>query len=122
MVKLREKWISAHPVPPQDLTKFPDRSPTELEQFDEFRRRPEPPYDVFSEPLPGATSEYRLVKIGGIIYVFPNNNGSQKSSSLIHQSEGDAQSPVEERPKDSLYPVGSFQEFVDDFHFVSCYS
>ena len=110
MTKLREKWISAHPIPPQDLTTFPERKLTE--EFDEFRRRPEPHYDVFSDPLPGATDEYRVEAIGGITYVFKNNKSD----------EDDALPPsLGSNPKDSVFHVGSFQEFVDDFHFVSVY-
>jgi len=88
-VILRDKWICEHPKPPQDLTSFPE-PPKGIppQKFDEFRRRPEPAYNIWEEPLPEATSQYDVHQIGGVMYVFNNsntNNNTGKSSGEVDE-------------------------------------
>lgn len=105
---IRDKWISAHPVPPQDSSTFeedsgsvaglssPPRKGNEKKKPDDFRRRANRPYVVFEQSLPTfndtETLQFKLVH--GVMSVIKNDSDDWDNS---------------------LYPVRSFEEFVADY-------
>ncbi len=72
-MKIREKWVTAHPFPPQDISEncfesYDGKLVKGIAMMqsvdDEFRRRSVPPYEIFEQPLPDALRdlEYRMVR------------------------------------------------------------
>lgn len=129
IIELREKWISCHPYPPQDLDTDIKKSTVSLAALDlsahsnfsesgsstkrkfsdldlsTFRRRMPPEYNIFDGPLPPSTDKYS--------YDF------QKG--LIHIQYAGSHHPIEHEPNKipSIFSVYSFEEFVRDFTAVS---
>ena len=117
---LREKYIGAHPVPPQDILppfnnmqkKEAPSTPRREKHPNEFRRRAVPEYDVFSGPLPGKwekanSVEFQMIK--GVIAVIPKSSSSSSSSSSSTSS-------ADITP--GLFPVLSFDTFLRDFQLL----
>eukprot|EP01035_Chromulina_nebulosa_P019479 gene19479-25361_t len=100
-MNLRDKWLSAHPFPPQDLVEVSNSSiDLTNKHFDNdtmlFRRRLPPDYNIFDSPIPEFKSnEYKYEMVNGVM--------------VIHRSD-DSQLNV--------FPVQSFDEFVKDFNIV----
>jgi hypothetical protein len=76
---LREKYISKHPIPPQDLDDLvpdnPISSPSLMRSItrnstNDYRRRHAPNYDVFTCPLPPSTKNLKFSLVKGIVSVF----------------------------------------------------
>ncbi len=122
ITEIREKWLSAHPVPPQDLIDFSVEcgSPPRKLSSDSsssannemFRRRLDPPYEIFDQPLPSSISNYSYRMVAGVMHV----------SEVKETNSCGADAAEEVADKDlppSVFPVISFKEFVDDFNFVS---
>lgn len=76
---LRDKWINAHPAPPQDL---PNNSPRELppnspdhptngktKQEASYRRRLPPTYEIFGVPLPHTMHNLQFKMVKGVVMV-----------------------------------------------------
>lgn len=82
-MKMREKWIAAHPFPPQDvLEQFSDEimtSPYRKKTTHEhpmtkldpahFRRRSVPPYEIFKQELPETIPDMKFKMVKGIMHV-----------------------------------------------------
>jgi hypothetical protein len=108
IMNIRNKWISAHPFPPQDVDSFEDScgSPPRKSSADyggdSFRRRSVPPYEIFDQSLPDSELTLKCKMIAGVMSVMKVVDG---------------ESPSEQDT--SLFPVLSFKEFVDDFNYVS---
>ena len=151
-VLLREKYISAHPSPPQDqLPPFRNQlresgvtSPKRDRHPNDFRRRAVPPYDVWSEPVPGKwerADDVDFCTVQGVMHVIPkrqdgsDDNGpaeEQGTRSAPHEgvdfSSVDAGSTPRVLRKEavapkgssstlsaSLFPVIPFDEFLLDY-------
>lgn len=106
-MKIREKWIGAHPEPPQD------KEPPEPvlvgspryggKGSSMYRRRADLKYDVFDEELPCSTAhEYEAHMSNGVMQ--------------IHRVSISGESTEESTT--SLFPVYSFDEYVADFYTV----
>jgi len=92
---LREKYISQHPPAPQDqVTEFDivENQPPLRYTTDKFRRRKDPPYNVFSRPMieKDTTKKYKM--LNGVIII--SNDDETESN---------------------LFPVSSFQDYANDF-------
>jgi hypothetical protein len=87
-MKIREKWISMHPFPPQDIAdSFLDishhpksldvshhpKTITDEESRDTFRRRSVVPYEIFDEPVPKGTVDLEYKMIRGVVMVRRSN-------------------------------------------------
>lgn len=118
-VRLREKWISVHPKPPQDEVQFipsrppsPARSPgSTLDPKLKYRRRREVEYDIhFIEPLDKIeTIHYEMND--GVGYLYD-----------IHDIQGyDPTKTAQEQGIDSSrrkFTVYSFDDFVQDYMII----
>ena len=112
---IRHKYISAHPIPPQDMTPAVETlslttapiinsgfSSPKRDTNNIFRRRQDPEYDVFKRVVPD--------RLEGHSYRF----GADGLFSVHCTASAD--------PERSLYPVTSFAEFVTDFEYVRKYT
>lgn len=144
-MKIREKWISAHPFPPQDI---PDSfyeyqspsSPSKRKGIalagDEFRRRSVPPYEVFEFPVPQGTTDLEYKMVNGVVLVRKiqeQKSESQKAKVDLFIASSDDYDPILEESdyrvasrealkvdpnkewNSSIFPVGTFDEFIHDF-------
>lgn len=81
-MEIRERWISAHPFPPQDIsdgfeevTMSPHRKTVKDPATAgglhpaEFRRRSVPPYKVFGTPLPETIPDMKFKMVNGVMHV-----------------------------------------------------
>jgi hypothetical protein len=117
IMEIREKWLSAHPFPPQDLEQFVKeggspprkRSSDSSAPHDSFRRRSVPPYDIFDLPLPESLVGLTYKMVGGVMFV-------RDGSLAVETGDGVDSDDVNASP--SLFPVLSYREFVDDFNYV----
>jgi hypothetical protein len=126
-MNLRDKWISEHPFPPQDLSGFqgeaplisgsttPVRRASERKDPHEFRRRANCPYSIFDQPLPqfDHTDRYKCKLFRGVMSVIridkpdPDNDDGT-----------DSEKPEVEDWTKSVHSVRTFDEFVTDFQKV----
>ena len=109
-MELRNKYISAHPYPPQDLAPHFEQHATLVTSSPsmkkgQFRRRQDPEYDVFSRRVADRLDGYTYRPENGIFGVYRT------------PTEGEVTANAEGSP--NMYPVTSFQEFVADFEYVS---
>ena len=117
---LREKYIGAHPFPPQDQPKFFSHhsgGPEDVglggpeDAGQSYRRRPIPPYDIFGEPIPARpkhTLHYQFQMVRGVMLLLPDpadESGRQPMWDDLTLT-------------DSAFPVLSFKDYVEDYHFV----
>jgi hypothetical protein len=91
---LREKYINHHHITPSPSRKTLARSGS-----NQFRRRPEPHYNVFDRELPPATDAFNPVWENGIFKVY----------------EGGAEEDAAPTP---VMGVISFSEFIVDYNYV----
>ncbi len=120
-IQLRSKWQNHNPFPPQDLD-VNDDSETLSKQSSSpggksghrkhFRRRLDPEYDIFGKPVPNKIVNYNYRMIKGVINVFDGQSQSSDPLSDFGSSFITGEENNEER---SLFPVPSFEEFVEDF-------
>lgn len=81
---IREKWIGAHPFPPQDIVKdspsqhLPDITSPErpvrngskkIKGDVDYRRRLPPTYEIFDVPLPPTIGHLRFKMVAGVVWV-----------------------------------------------------
>lgn len=95
---LRDKYMSQHKRVPSPQRKTIPRSGSN--QFHQFRRRPEPEYNVFDRELPSTTDAFRPVWENGIFNVY----------------DGEAEVTESTKP---VMGVISFSEFIIDYNYVS---
>jgi len=125
---IRDKWISCHPLPPQDnrdeesdAHALKSKRSVSFTSHEDFRRRQPPHYDVFSHPLPATTLDYSYQMVNGIVHVTKKiviGDTAARSSDSILENEQACEldtSVLEER----VFVVLSFEEFVKDFNYVS---
>jgi hypothetical protein len=127
-MNLRDKWISEHPFPPQDLSGFESEAPTPIsggtspvrrasERKDphEFRRRANRPYSIFDQQLPqfDHTDRYKYKLFRGVMSVIRIN----KPDSENDDGTDNEKSEVEDWTK-TVHSVRTFDEFVADFQKV----
>jgi hypothetical protein len=134
MIELREKWMSCHPYPPQDLDSDIKKSTMSLAGLDisahggnqsdagsvkrkfsdldpsTFRRRMPPEYNIFDAPLPPSTDKYRYEFQAGLIHIHHAAASASGSSQSIKS---------EPNKIASIFPVYTFDEFVRDFTTVN---
>ena len=90
---IRDKWINAHPFPPQDLENAfppdlapnsPDR-PANRKKGEEinYRRRLPPTYEVFGVPLPPTVHHLQFKMVKGVVMVHTVNNMADPGSSPV---------------------------------------
>lgn len=110
-MNIREKYLSLHPFPPQDIDAECKMSQSaSLESIGStFRRRQPPEYDIFKHSLPPATTKYRYEFIDGLMRIFHNDD--DETNEQVNNKR--------ENMVDSVFPVYSFEEFVKDYNFVS---
>ena len=114
---LREKYIGAHPFPPQDQPQFFSHhsehdtvgGPEDAGQA--YRRRPVPPYNIFEEPIPVRpkhTRHYQFQMVRGVMLLLPD------------PADEGGRPPVWDdlTLADSAFPVLPFKDYVEDYHFV----
>ena len=131
--KLREKYISAHPEPPQDNMPSPEfktvmstpSSPIKSVKNGKthYRRRLDPEYDVFSRPVPVPLSgiSYRMIK--GVFNLYRSSTLPAEPTLLDLSStakfDKNLSDEVKERVVETqLYSYVSFEEFVSDFEYL----
>jgi hypothetical protein len=110
-MELRKKWISKHPFPPQDMEDFNldmSTAPAELSRgvstpsfntsiapeksyrvpaaSNDFRRRKDPPYNVFNTPLPPSDRSFTFKMEKGVIMVFQSEVSSSAPTSTTEYS------------------------------------
>jgi len=95
---IRDKWINAHPVPPQDLPNAfpaelapnsPDHPTRKSTDVKNYRRRMPPTYEIFGVPLPPTVHHLQFKMVKGVIHVqntLPNSDGSPLGLSLTSES------------------------------------
>ena len=106
-LELREKYLSLHPPAPQDVLsldlessltihspKTPDRKT--VTHPDDYRRRPQQPYNIFDAPLPDAIAATHVNMIDGVMIVTNEVNDDFSNTT-------------------GICPVHSFDEFVRDY-------
>ena len=108
-MKIREKWLGAHPGPPQDKEEaehLPLGSPRGGGKGGSmYRRRADLKYDVFGEELPSSVSDKCEAHMSnGVMTIVPLNTATTTEESSASTT--------------SLYPVYSFDEYVQDFNTV----
>lgn len=121
IMEIRQKWLSAHPFPPQDLEQFAKdagspprkRSSDSAAPHDSFRRRSVPPYDIFDLPLPEPLVGLTYKMVEGVMSV------RDGSVAVEAAQAGDGVDSDDVNASPSLFPVLSYREFVDDFNYVS---
>lgn len=137
-IALRDKYINAHPTPPQDL-KPPFNSSTKQDvppspgkaasrHPNDYRRRAVPIYNVFDEPLPAAGEAVRFEMIRGIMHVLPPAAAAAASPTANSVPPAAPCAPSSSTPTHppthpptppvtapSLHPVASFDDFLTDF-------
>jgi hypothetical protein len=127
---LRDKYIGAHPAPPQDNDNFSSELGciTEEQGFEQvgrlqcpdasFRRRPSPHYDIFQQPLPvgNLKSKWQYHMVRGVMVVLPIEESRGALSSV--PSPGPSPSKDNLDLSRSVFPVIGYKEFVEDFYFV----
>jgi hypothetical protein len=99
---IREKWIGAHPFPPQDIIKncplevaSPERAGSKKAKGEvtNFRRRLPPAYEVFGEPLPPTMGNLRFKMVEGVVRVQSvasgNGNGNGNGNGAINGAHVD---------------------------------
>ncbi len=108
-MELRNKYISAHPHPPQDLAPHFEQHATVVApspiKKGQFRRRQDPEYDVFSRRVADRLDGYTYRLENGVFCVYRTPTEGEVAASAP--------------PPENMYPVTSFQEFVADFEYVS---
>ena len=131
---IREKWMSHHPSPPQDLSdncfdSFPSIPPTPARAISgnaqtvaerQFRRRLVPPYEVFEKPVPEGATDLEFKMIRGVVMVRKvvtpvisekkdgdDTKGAVESNDYYLSSTDEADSPVHRRRKASNASVTS---------------
>lgn len=102
--ELREKWINQHPAPPQDQStefdifdSFDEAKSPIKKSADKFRRRKDPPYNVFGRKMVEKDNSLKYKMVNGVVIV-SNNNDDEKSS--------------------NLFAVSSFEDFANDFKVI----
>lgn len=117
---LRDKWLAQHPPPPQDSTDnstvvtSPLSSPASKKNV--FRRRLQPVYDIFNQPLPTPCADLRYHMVRGVMVVTRDDSEdapNAKYTNTVH-SNG-----VKYHSVESLFPVLSFLEFIQDYRRVN---
>lgn len=126
-MEIREKWLSAHPPPPQDEMTADMATP----KRGNLRRRPAPVYEIFEKPVPRFKIDMECQLVRGVMKVrdltLPRKDsdyslsllpGDQPSPELadyrkLNQDEWDALT--------GLFPVLTFQDFVNDFNTVNIF-
>jgi hypothetical protein len=130
---LRKKWMSQHPVPPQDLvvefdgecsgtgsvdpgTPLRKKKEGDVVKPHDYRRRFVPGYDVFARTLPAKYEKaVKFVMVDGVYTVLLSTGAEQEQpggpNAVITSPRIDV--------NDNLFPVLSFAEFLDDFKYVS---
>lgn len=116
-IKLRQKWISAHPQPPQDniVVEFTNRTSYDFGQPVDpkaLRRRADYEYDIFNRPVPQDTDMYTYSMVGGVVQV-------QEKENNHHNDTDSSNSQSDLNTSKNRFSVLSFDEFVEDFVFVS---
>ena len=125
-MQLRNKWINAHPSPPQDKESIavvsigtPDAHRRKgLGQDDVYRRRRDLLYDVFSSPiLPSVAHMYTTEMKQGVIRVvkldIPSAPAAGDTNIHVSTSDGPGYDANE-----SVFTVLPFEEFVRDMYTV----
>jgi hypothetical protein len=117
---LRDKWLAQHPPPPQDssdnstVITSPLSSPASKKNV--FRRRLQPVYDIFNQPLPTTCTDLRYHMVRGVMVVTRDDSedvSKEKHSSTLHTIG------VKYHSDKSLFPVLSFLEFMQDYRRVT---
>jgi len=120
---LRDKWLAQHPPPPQDssdnstVVTSPLSSPASKKNV--FRRRLQPVYDVFNQLLPNTCTDLRYHMVRGVMVVTRDDSedvSKEKHSSTVHTIG------VKYHSDESLFPVLSFLEFMQDYRRVTLFT
>ena len=144
---IRNKWIGAHPFPPQDA-EFPTSAPCSPDRpsrkgtSEHYRRRLPPSYEIFGVPLPPPVHHLRFKMVDGVVRVAmktPSNNSTHAISVglslstdespdqaqegiLTSELKATGANEAEEEGVDwgrSIYPVFGYSEYVNDYNYVS---
>ncbi len=117
-VELRNKYLCAHPIPPQDRIETINNSPELLKSPSKmpFRRRQDPVYNVFNRPIPSAVFHYKYQMENGVFNVYKECASTDSSPPDTTTSSTTPASDVIERVK--AFEYISFKEFVKDFEYV----
>lgn len=110
-VELREKYIAQHPSPPQDIIPNSElrvvaHAPSPLKK-NEYRRRQDPEYDVFSRRVPDKLAGLEFIMVKGVMTM----------SDVL--CEGMTRPVPGQPPASERFSAPSFSEFVVDFDYVS---
>jgi hypothetical protein len=137
-MKLREKYQSAHPTPPQDIIPRPELksilstplSPIKTNKQGKavFRRRLDPEYDVFSRPVPSAMQGVSYSMEEGVFHSYRTTTLSRPAEppalDLNCPSPPDLgpsdpqQAPTTQTVTEQMYSCIPFSEFVADFGYL----
>ena len=126
-MRLREKYICAHPVPPQDIVPSPElksvlatpQSPVRQVKHGKahFRRRMDPEYDVFQRPVPSILTGITYSMVNGVFNVYRLVN--QPPEFDLNSSATPAPAAEEgEATRVKVYDYVEFPEFVQDFDYL----
>lgn len=126
-MKLRKKYLSAHPVAPQDTVPSVElksvlatpTSPVRSVKNGKahFRRRLDPEYDIFSRPVPCALEGLSYSMIDGVFNVY--REVSQPAMPAAYKLDSPETDPaIPPSTQENLYGIVPFQEFVEDFDFL----
>jgi hypothetical protein len=144
-MEVRNKWIGAHPFPPQDENNFasepssPERPAGRKGKIENNYRRREPPtYEIFGVPLPHSIHHLRFKTIAGVVHVqnapqFGNQATAGSPVGMTLTTDSADEVDRQERQQDgaevaeddgidwsrSIYPVYSYKEYVQDYTYVS---
>eukprot|EP01041_Mallomonas_annulata_P010521 gene10521-21946_t len=140
-LNLRNKWISSHPCPPQDHIYVDVKDKVELSHLErkQFRRRSECEYDIFRRPVPVSTNKFRFEMHRGVMCIYDtlietttatsmdSDTGNPSNATICDNDSELAVSQVStpiittstSTPPVNVFPVPPFEEFVEDFVFVS---
>jgi len=80
-LQLREKWITAHPFPPQDRIYENAPQCETKDEVKDFRRRNDPEYNIFDQSIPDSISCYKYQMEKGVINVY-RNSGDVNSDNI----------------------------------------
>jgi len=129
---LRNKWLTQHPVPPQDsmfystVVTSPLSSPGKSAgKKNVFRRRIPPVYDIFDQSLPTTDTNLRHRMVRGVMVVtLADANDVAGDLSLSLNEDGTLTNPththgLKYHSEKSLYLVLSFYEFIKDYRRVT---
>lgn len=129
-MKLREKYISMHPIPPQDIvpnhelcsvlsTPLSPVRPSKPGKA-HFRRRLDPEYDVFSRPVPCAMPDISYSMEDGVFNVYRTVTQPPIPPEFDLNSSVPPDATVTEGAvtKEKLFQYVGFKEFVADFDYL----